>query len=129
MPNVSSSNTHNLTLTHKGLIGKSNRAIVWKGFFDKIPVAIKMTWDKQASDREMRIFEALNAIENPNIENYGIPNAYYHGPIVGGYYAMAMTLFDESIEDRYAEQDEQFSDLSILLILKRAVCVKYIFQI
>lgn len=124
IPNVSSSNKHNLTLTHKGRIGISNRAIVWKGFFDTIPVAIKITWDKKAVEREMRIFKALNAIKNPNIEYYGIPNVYYHGPVIGRYYAIAMTLCDETLEDRYAEQDEQFSALSILLILKRAVLKK-----
>lgn len=123
IPNVSSSNKYNLTLTHEGRIGNSNRAIVWKGFFDKIPVPIKITWDKKAADQEMRIFKALNAVENPKIENYGIPNVYYYGPINGGYHAIAMTLFDESVEDRYAVQNEQFSDLSILLILKRAVCI------
>lgn len=123
IPNVSSSNKCNLTLTHKGKIGNSDRAIVWKGFFDKIPVAVKITWDKQAIDREMRIFEALNAVENPNIEKLGIPNVYYYGPIIGRYYAIAMTLCDETIEDRYKEQGEQLSDLSILLILKRAVCI------
>lgn len=122
IPNVSSSNEHNLTLTHKGQIGDSDRAIVWKGYFDKIPVAIKITWDKQAVDREMRIYNALYAIENPMIETFGIPNVYFYGPIfMGRYHAIAMTFCDETIEDRYVEQDEQFSDLSILLILKRAV--------
>lgn len=120
IPNMSSSNEHNLTLTHKGQIGSSDRAIVWKGCFDRIPVAIKITWDKQAADREMRIFNALYAIENPMIEAFGIPNVYYYGPI-GRYHAIAMTLCDETIEERFAEQDEQISDLSILLILKRAV--------
>lgn len=122
MSNVSASNKHNLTLTKEGKIGLSNRVIVWKGFFDRTPVAIKITWDKQAIDREMRIFTALNATKDPNIEKHGIPKVYYHGLIIGGYHVIAMTLCDGSVEDRYAENNEQFSDLSILLILKRAVC-------
>lgn len=50
----------------------------------------------------MEGFKALNAINNPKIENYGIPNVYFHGVWVGyPYWGIAMTLFDGNLEDRY----------------------------
>lgn len=74
-------------------------------------------------NQEMRILEALNATGNPNIEEHGIPRVYYHGAFLKNYFAIAMTLFDETLEKRYNIQGGHLSDLSILLIFKQAVSI------
>lgn len=71
--------------------------------------------------QEMKIFEALNATRDPNIEQYDIPRIHFHGKILNKYDAIAMTLFDEDLYDRYMAQNQNLSDLSILMIFKQAV--------
>lgn len=69
----------------------------------------------------MRIFKALNATENLNMEPHEVPRIYYHGPILGKYHAIAMTLFDGNLLERYLQQKQKLSDFSILMIFKQAV--------
>lgn len=78
----------------------------------------------------MECFKALNAINNSNIEKYGIPNAYSHGEwIEYPYWGIAMTLFEGNLNDRYNELNKNISELSILLIFKRVVSKLYTISI
>lgn len=72
----------------------------------------------------MEVFEALNAIRDPYIEQHDIPKIHYHGKILDKYDAIAMTLFDETLQARYMAQNKSLSDLSILMIFKQAVINK-----
>lgn len=76
----------------------------------------------------MDIFEALNATRDPNIEQHDIPRVYYHGKFLNNYNAIAMTLFDETLHDRYLAQNKSLSDLSILMIFKQAVNNNFKYQ-
>lgn len=58
----------------------------------------------------------------PNIEKEGIPRIYYHGKVLGGFNAIAMTLFDGTLDELFLQQTI-LSDTSILLIFKQAVSV------
>lgn len=69
----------------------------------------------------MKIFQALNATNDLDIEKKGIARVFYAGPILQKYNAIVMSLFEETLEDRYELQNEHISDLSILLIFKRTV--------
>lgn len=74
----------------------------------------------------MQIFKALKATENLDMEPHEVPRVFYHGPILGKYlsniFAIAMTLFDGNLLDRYFQQSEKLSDFSVLKIFKQAVC-------
>lgn len=76
-------------------------------------------------NQELKILEALNAFKDPNIEQHDIPKIYYHGKVLGEYDAIAMSLFDETLEDRYLAQNQNLSDLSILVIFRQAVIYRF----
>lgn len=69
----------------------------------------------------MRAFIALNATIDENIEKRGIPRVFYHGKILERHHAIVMTLFEETLYDRFKLQNKKISELSTLLIFKRAV--------
>lgn len=72
----------------------------------------------------MAIFNALNATKNLEIEKHGIPRVYYNGPFLKHYNAIAMTLFDGTIGDRYKREQEHgrsLPDLTVLSIFLQAV--------
>lgn len=132
-----------------GFLGKTSFSVVWKGnnpylihFYDLNqsqyviylwfvcisgdykgqPVAYKLTANETAYKTEIEGFAALNAINNPEIEKCGIPNAYVYGnEIKHPYWGIGMTLFDENLEERWGLQQKNISELSILLIFKRGV--------
>lgn len=68
----------------------------------------------------MRVFNALNAINDAEIETKGITRIYYHGPVLKKkYYAIAMTLLDGTFESMIAPGS--VSEISILYIFRQAV--------
>lgn len=83
--------------------------------------AIKMIYNKDTFEDEMMIFEALNATKNLEIENHGIPRIYYYGEFLGKYYAIAMTLFDGDLDNRYEKEQKHLTTITILSIFKQAV--------
>lgn len=88
---------------------------------------MKIIWSDNSFNRELEALEALNATTDPDIEEHGIPRIYYHGQFLHLYNAIAMTLFDESLNDvydRHKTRGEKISELAILLIFKQAVCEK-----
>lgn len=87
-------------------------------------VAVKIMWDQKSLEDEMKIFLALNATNDPKIERHRVPRIFYFGNVLGNYGAIAMTLFDETLEDRYKRQNEQpFDVFTVLVIFKQAVCM------
>lgn len=52
------------------------------------------------SRREYEIYTYLNAIDDPNIEIYGIPTIYYYGTWNNEYTMMAKTLLDTEFEKK-----------------------------
>lgn len=53
-----------------------------------------------------------------------IPKIFYAGKILGQYDTIAMTLFEETLQDRYLNQKRRglkLSDFSILMIFKQTV--------
>lgn len=75
-------------------------------------------------DDEMVIFNALNATKNLKIEKHGIPRVYYNGRFLKYYHAIAMTLFDGTVADRYKTEKingRSLPNLTILSIFMQAV--------
>lgn len=107
---IQSFNTFNIIFPISGIYNKNQT------------VAIKVFLNQQSMEREVAILQALRAMKEVNIEDRGIPRVYFFGKITGDYNAIAMTLFDESLEKRYELQGKKISDLSILLIFRQAVC-------
>lgn len=72
-------------------------------------------------------YQQLQATGNLDVEQYRIPKIYYHGPILekcsknNKYFAIAMTLFDETLGIRFEHQKKHFTEPTILLIFKQAV--------
>lgn len=79
-------------------------------------------WNEKRYAREIEAYTALNATDDPEIEKRGIPRIYYHGKLFSERHAIAMTLFEETLYHRFKFQHKNISELSILLIFKRAVC-------
>lgn len=93
------------------------------GKYDHTTVAIKFILEKESFDHEIKIFETLNATKDEKVERFGIARIYYHGQILGKYNIIAMTLFDGTLGDRDKIQEKHLSDLGILQIFKRTVCL------
>lgn len=72
----------------------------------------------------MNGFQALGATKNPNIEAEGIPRVYFNGRLMKRYFAIGITLFNGTLEDRWKKLGN-ISELSILIIFKRAVSKSY----
>lgn len=88
-----------------------------------VEVAVKITTDHSRYDREIRVYEALNATKDLDIEKMGIPRIFYNGALLIKYRFIAMTLFDGTLDDLYMEKGNISPDLTILMIFKQTVCV------
>lgn len=75
--------------------------------------------------REMNVYKALNATKNPAIEQMGIPKVHYAGPILADYDAIALTLFDGTLENYYNhhKQSGKLPDLTMLQIFGQTVWI------
>lgn len=147
-PYVGCSDEHQLALVEDGLIGKTINSLTWKGricslkyhliisnktrkgyaailgLYNNVPVAVQIMWSKKRYNKEMRAYTALNATLDENIEKKGIPKIFWNGRIFR-HYGIAMTLFEETLYNRFKLQNKKISELSTLLIFKRAVCINY----
>lgn len=88
-------------------------------------VAVKIVVSNILFDHEVDMLKALKAINNPTIEDHGIPRVYFQGKFLHLYHSIVMTLFDgtlKDVHDRHKIRGEHLSELSILLIFKEAVC-------
>lgn len=96
------------------------------GKYDDETVAVKIVWDEESYNDEVEIYQALGSMNNNNnrIEDEGIPRVYFHGKVLSKYFAIAMTLFDGTLLDRYEIQNEHLSNITILLIFRRLVSIK-----
>lgn len=63
----------------------------------------------------------LNATEDSEIEKKRIPKVYSRGLILGKYFAIVMTFFDETLGARFEQQNKQLSETTFLSIFKQAV--------
>lgn len=119
--NIINSTEHVLKVS-TDILYESKNFLVCRGTYDDIPVAIKITSFYRSFIDEMNVYEALNG-KDADAESYGIPKVYYHGNVfrVSTYNAIAMSLFEETVEQRYTNNPTPFSDFSILVIFKQAV--------
>lgn len=91
---------------------------------DEKDVAVKIFMESSSMDKEMIVYNALNAVNDENIEVHHIPRVYYSGVILGEYFAIAMSLFDGTLADYYTKRNgKHLSDADILSILVQTVCV------
>lgn len=93
-------------------------------------MAIKFAANQTAMKQEIKVLNALNAIDE-NIEKHDIPRVYYQGEILDQYLAIALSLFDGTLDDLYEQYRENISELQILHIFKQAVSeiLKFFFWI
>lgn len=105
-------------------LGENSQVICWKAKFDNELVAVKIVWDEESYNDEVEIYQALGSMDNAKIEDEGIPRVYFHGKVLSKYFAIAMTLFDGTLLNRYEIQNEHLSYLTILLIFRRFVSIK-----
>lgn len=74
--------------------------------------------------KEMIVYNALNAVNDENIEEHRVPRVYYCGGFLGKYFAIAMSRFDGTLADYWTKRNEMpFSDADILYVLLQTVCV------
>ncbi|XP_031639386.1 casein kinase I-like [Contarinia nasturtii] len=120
---LTGSSVHRLKLLRGKELGRSATSLVWRGIYnDKHDVAIKIFWDKRSMDEEVIVYQALNAMDDPQIEDRKIPRVYYYGQFLVDYFAIAMTLFDGSLSDFYGKRHKtHISDNDILYIFLQTV--------
>lgn len=121
--NIINSNEHILKVS-KDMFHVRNDVIVCNGTFDRIPVAVKITeyYDYDFYD-EMKVYKVLN---DTDAESHGIPKIYYYGKAFeNSYNAIAMSLFEGTVYDRYKNKTifKPLSEFSVLLIFKQAVII------
>lgn len=138
--NVINSIDHSLVLLKSGLLCKTKTLLVWKGekkhfffcsnfqfykrltilntlgMYDNVPVALKITWDDGISfiKDEMAIYDKLNATRDSNIESHRVPRIYYYSESILGsdrYTGIAMTLFQETLNDRLQATKKTYLEL------------------
>lgn len=146
---ITGSDEHNLKFVSGKRLSETESALVWEGMIThsnlKFPfslgfdgffffssgiynnterVAIKISWHKSFYNREIAALKALNAMNTSDTEDHKIPKIYFFGKILEEYDAIAMTLFEGTLQDRHLHQKRkglQLSDSSILMIFKQAV--------
>lgn len=111
---------------------KISSASILGAYNEKIDVSIKIFWNHTVFDHELKILRILG-VTNTNIhsthhiesiEGYGILPVHYHGKFLSRYFAIAMTSFDETLEDRFKTQtkhNQKMTELDIMLLYKRAI--------
>lgn len=76
------------------------------------------------TNREIQIYSYLDAIDNPDVEKYGIPNVYYYGKW-GTYMLTVFSLFDYDLMN-VAEHFPNHSINSLILFrdfVSASMCV------
>lgn len=84
-------------------------------------VAMKFTQDAYFAEREFEIYTYLNAINNTDVERYGIPAVYYFGTW-HDHVLMAITLLDSKFNE--CHRSRSFTEADILLIAREFVSFK-----
>lgn len=101
-----------------------------KGVYnDKEDVAVKVFMNVAAFEKEMAIYNALNAVKDKNIEDHHIPRIYYYGKFLGVTHAIAMSRFEGTLNDYCERNNKSLSDADILDILLQTVCVHLNFNL
>lgn len=87
---------------------------------DKIQVAMKFTHlkSKMYSDKEFEIYSYLHAIDNPEMEHFGIPTVYYYGTWECTV-MMAISLLDSELNKK--SETFNLNVLDALIICKEFV--------
>lgn len=87
---------------------------------DEKPVAIKFINKKNMvnAKREYEMYSYLNAIDNPNVEKYGISAVYYYGEW-NDFIVTAFTELKETLDQRI--ESSGIHDEDILLLLRHFV--------
>lgn len=74
--------------------------------------------NKAFAEKEYSIYTCLEAINNPNIERYGIPSVYYYGSY-RNYTMIALTLLDNDFN--YVFNDFQFDMIDLFVTIQEFV--------
>lgn len=74
------------------------------------------------AEREYEAYTYLGAINNANVEKYGIPAVYYYGKWED-YILMAITLLDSEYTARRFKR--KLKDVDILILTREFVCKQF----
>lgn len=94
-----------------GLLGSGRYGTTYRGQFipsDNMQVAMKFSplHFIDSSKNEYKMYTYLDAINNPNALNDGVPTIYYFGTW-NNYTIMAMTLLDSGLQKKIKDQIEE----------------------
>lgn len=92
-------------------------------------VAIKFTSSKEKNKAkiEYKMYTYLNAIDNEDVERYGIPSVYYYDTW-DDYILLAITLLDPAFTDRVRSfRPDKLSTADILIVFKECVSLQFDF--
>lgn len=81
-------------------------------------VAMKFTRDAYFAEREFEIYTYLNAINNTDIERFGIPAVYYFGTW-HDHILMAITLLDSKFNE--CHRSRTLKEIDILIVAREFV--------
>lgn len=86
----------------------------------RVEVAMKFTPSKRAdvAAREYEMYTYLNAINNTDVERYGIPTVYYYGTWKDNI-LIAVTLLDPAFNKK--SKDRELQEVDILITFREFV--------
>ncbi|XP_031633974.1 uncharacterized protein LOC116347519 [Contarinia nasturtii] len=111
-----------------GFLGYGCNGFAYRGFLlnstTKMEVAMKFTPlnRKGDADSEYEMYKYLNAVQNPSVELYGIPNVYYYDTWQD-YKLMAITL----LESNFLEKTNATNEVDLLIIFQQFVIRTIVF--
>lgn len=94
-------------------------------------VAIKFTplKDKEEAEIEYKMYTYLGAIDNEDVERYGIPSVYYYDTW-NDHILLAITLLDPEFSNRVRmARVEKLSTVDTLIIFKECVGLRFSIRI
>lgn len=88
-------------------------------------IAMKFTplAEKKAADDEYEMFSYLHAINDPEVEKYGIPAVYYYG-VWNQLIMTGFSLLDNNLVELVDSKEFFESDVNVLLVLRNFVSKK-----
>lgn len=92
-------------------------------------VAIKFTSSnhKEEAEIEYKMYTYLNAIDNEDVERYGIPSVYYYDTW-NDHILLAITLLDPEFTNRLKmDRIHKLNTIDILIIFKECVSLQFDF--
>lgn len=86
--------------------------------------------NEEQTIQEYKVCTCLEAIDKPEVEQFGIPAIYYYGEFLdGSFIVIALTLLEQSLMSKMEEDHFVKNPINSLILLKQFVGFECFFSI